>query len=210
MTPWTPELPLIAILRGIGPDEVLDHVQALHEAGFDAIEIPTNSPDWQASVQRVSQAFGASLMTGAGTVLTSEHLAQLSAAGGRLMVTPNTNPTLITEAVSTYGFQVCAGFATASEAFAALQAGAQALKLFPSSVFGPDYVKALKAVLPAHVPLYAVGGINPGNLASYLDAGCAGAGLGSDLYRPGQQVAVTRERAQRFVQAWQAARAQAQ
>lgn len=148
-------------------------------------------------------------MTGAGTVLTSEHLAQLSAAGGRLMVTPNTNPTLITEAVSTYGFQVCTGFATASEAFAALQAGAQALKLFPSSVFGPDYVKALKAVLPAHVPLYAVGGINPGNLASYLDAGCAGAGLGSDLYRPGQQVAVTRERAQRFVQAWQAARVQA-
>lgn len=205
MNPWTPELPLIAILRGIGPDEVLDHVQALHEAGFDAIEIPTNSPDWQVSVQRVSQAFGESLMTGAGTVLTPEHLTQLSAAGGRLMVTPNTSPALISEAVSTYGFQVCAGFATASEAFAALQAGAQALKLFPSSVFGPDYVKALKAVLPAQVPVYAVGGINPENLGSYVGAGCAGAGLGSDLYRPGQPVAVTRERAQRFVQAWQAA-----
>jgi len=206
MTHWTPELPLIAILRGITPDDVLDHVRELHEAGFDAIEIPTNSPDWDISVRRVSETFGQTLMTGAGTVLTPGHLAQLAAAGGRLMVTPNTNPSLIEQAVGTYGFEVCAGFATASEAFAALQAGAQSLKLFPSSVFGPDYVKALKAVLPAHVPLYAVGGIHPGNLADYLAAGCVGAGLGSDLYRAGQEVVVTRERAQRFVQAWRAAR----
>lgn len=202
MTHWIPELPLIAILRGIAPHEVLDHVRVLQEAGFDAIEIPTNSPDWHISVQRVTEAFGEALMIGAGTVLTPDHLAQLAAAGGRLMVTPNTNPQLIEQAVSNYGFEVCAGFATASEAFAALQAGAQSLKLFPSSVFGPDYVKALKAVLPAQVPLYAVGGINPENLADYLGAGCAGAGLGSDLYRAGQDVAVTRERAQRFVQAW--------
>jgi len=206
MTHWTPELPLIAILRGITPQDVLDHVRVLQEAGFDAIEIPTNSPDWQVSVQRVTEAFGEALMTGAGTVLSSDHLAQLAAAGGRLMVTPNTNPDLIEQAVGTYGFEVCAGFATASEAFSALQAGAQSLKLFPSSVFGPDYVKALKAVLPAQVPLYAVGGIHPGNLVDYLAAGCVGAGLGSDLYRAGQDVAVTRERAQRFVQAWQDAR----
>ena len=206
MTHWTPELPLIAILRGITPDDVLDHVGVLQEAGFDAIEIPTNSPDWHLSVQRVSDTFGQSLMTGAGTVLTPEHLAQLAHAGGRLMVTPNTNPALIEQAASTYGFEICAGFATASEAFAALQAGAQSLKLFPSSVFGPDYVKALKAVLPAQIPLYAVGGIHPGNLADYLRAGCVGAGLGSDLYRAGQDVAVTRERAQRFVQAWRDAR----
>ncbi len=202
MTHWTPELPLIAILRGITPNDVLEHVRVLQEAGFDAIEIPTNSPDWDVSVRRVSETFGQTLMIGAGTVLTPEHLAQLKAAGGRLMVTPNTNPALIEQAAGTYGFEVCAGFATASEAFAALQAGAQSLKLFPSSVFGPDYVKALKAVLPAQVPLYAVGGIHPGNLADYLAAGCVGAGLGSDLYRAGQEVAVTRERAQRFVQAW--------
>ena len=204
MTAWKPELPLIAILRGVRPDEVLDHVHALQEAGFDAIEIPTNSPDWHVSVQQVSRTFGQALMTGAGTVLTPEHLALLADSGGRLMVTPNTNPALIAEAVKTYGFEVCAGFATASEAFAALQAGAQSLKLFPSSVFGPDYVKALKAVLPPQVPFYAVGGVNPDNLASYLMAGCTGAGLGSDLYRAGQSAQVTRERAQRFVQAWQA------
>ncbi len=206
MTHWKPELPLIAILRGIGPDEVLDHAHALRAEGFDAIEIPTNSPDWQKSVQRVNQALGDEMMTGAGTVLTTDHLAQLAATGGRLMVTPNTNPQLITAAAQTYGFEICAGFATASEAFAALQAGAQSLKLFPSSVFGPDYVKALKAVLPADVPLYAVGGITPENLTSYLKAGCTGAGLGSDLYRPGQPPEHTRERAKRFAQAWHEAR----
>lgn len=206
MTHWKPELPLIAILRGVGPDDVLDHVHALREEGFDTIEIPTNSPDWQISVQRVTQLMGDEIMTGAGTVLTTDHLAQLAATGGRLMVTPNTNSELISAAAQTYGFEICAGFATASEAFAALQAGAQSLKLFPSSVFGPDYVKALKAVLPADVPLYAVGGITPENLASYLSAGCAGAGLGSDLYRAGQPVERTRERARRFVEAWQEAR----
>lgn len=204
MNQWKPELPLIAILRGVTPDDVLDHVRALHEEGFDAVEIPTNSPDWQRSVKQVSDTFGDSLTTGAGTVLTTTHLAQLAATGARLMVTPNTNPALITAAAETYGFDICAGFATASEAFAALEAGAQSLKLFPASVFGPDYVKAIKAVLPPDVPLYAVGGINPDNLADYLKAGCAGAGLGSDLYSAGQTPDATRERARRFVQAWKA------
>ncbi len=204
MTHWIPELPLIAILRGITPDEVLAHVDALRGAGFEAIEIPTNSPDWQRSVRLVVERHADTLMTGAGTVVTEAHLDQLAASGGRLMVTPNTNPELIRAAVSRHGLQVCAGFATASEAFAALQAGAQSLKLFPSSVFGPDYVKALKAVMPAAVPLYAVGGINPDNLADYLKAGCRGAGLGSDLYKPGQDAATTATQAARFVSAWQA------
>jgi 2-dehydro-3-deoxyphosphogalactonate aldolase len=193
-------LPLIAILRGITPADVPAHVGALVEEGYDAIEIPTNSPDWARSVRIAAEAFGERAWIGAGTVLTTADADALRAAGGRLMVTPNTRPPVIRHAVER-GLQVAAGVATASEAFDALDAGAQMLKLFPASVYGPAMVRALRSVLPP-VPLFAVGGVTPDTLSGYLSAGCQGAGIGGELYKPGQPVERTREHARRFRQAY--------
>lgn len=198
---WNTELPLIAILRGITPQEVADHVQTLLEAGFDAIEIPMNSPDWQQSIGDTVKKFGDRALIGAGTVLQPAQVEELAALGGQLVVTPNTQPAVIRRAVA-LGMTVCAGCATASEAFNALEAGAQALKIFPSVSFGPDYIKALKAVLPPQIPVFAVGGITPENLHLYLAAGCVGAGLGGDLYRAGQSVERTAQQAAAFVRAY--------
>lgn len=193
-------LPLIAILRGITPADVPAHVGALVEEGYDAIEIPTNSPDWTCSVRIAAEAFGERAWIGAGTVLTTMDADALRAAGGRLMVTPNTRPPVIRHAIER-GLQVAAGVATASEAFDALDAGAQILKLFPASVYGPAMVRALRSVLPP-VPLFAVGGVTPDTLSGYLSAGCQGAGIGGELYKPGQPVERTREHARRFRQAY--------
>ncbi len=202
---WPTKLPLIAILRGIRPEQALAHTEALVEAGFDAIEIPLNSPDWQTSVRQVATRFGAQALIGGGTVLRPEQADELAEAGGQLVVTPNTRPSLIAHAVQR-GLFVAAGFATASEAFDALDAGAQALKLFPATTYGSAHVKALRAVLPP-VPLFAVGGITPTNLADYLRAGCIGAGLGSDLYKPDQDLARTVQMARAFVAAYREASA---
>ncbi len=194
-------LPLIAILRGITPEEVDAHVRELIAAGITLIEIPTNSPRWLHSVEIALQTAAGQAMIGAGTVLNVADADALAATGAKLMVTPNTDPALIRHAVAA-GLTVAAGFLTPSEAFAALGAGAQILKLFPAANMGPAYVRALKAVLPANMPLFAVGGVKPGNLADFLDAGCAGAGLGGDLYAPGQAPAATRARAEAFVQSF--------
>jgi 2-dehydro-3-deoxyphosphogalactonate aldolase len=202
---WPTSLPLIAILRGIRPEEALPHAQALIDAGFDAIEVPLNSPQWQKSVADIVQRFGSRALIGGGTVLKPADVDALVEAGAKLVVTPNTRPSLIEYAVQR-GLQVAAGFATASEAFDALDAGAQALKLFPATTYGTGHVKALKAVLPAGVPLLAVGGVPPAQQGEYLAAGCIGAGLGSDLYKPGQDVSRTSEMARAFVAALQAAR----
>ncbi len=193
-------LPLIAILRGITPADVPAHVGALVEEGYDAIEIPTNSPDWTRSVRIAAEGFGGRALIGAGTVLTTADVDMLVAAGGRLVVTPNTRPPVIRHAVAR-GLQVAAGVATASEAFDALDAGAQMLKLFPASVYGPAMVRALRSVLPP-VPLFAVGGVTPDTLSGYLSAGGQGAGIGGELYTPGQSVERTREHARRFRQAY--------
>ncbi|EKN4800167.1 2-dehydro-3-deoxy-6-phosphogalactonate aldolase [Yersinia enterocolitica] len=198
---WTTDLPLIAILRGITPQDVQAHVAALLEAGFDAVEIPLNSPDWQRSISDTVKKFGHRALIGAGTVLQPAQVDELHAMGSRLVVTPNIQPEVIRRAVG-YGMTVCPGCATATEAFNALDAGAQALKIFPSNSFGPDYIKALKAVLPPEVPVFAVGGITPENLHIYLNAGCVGAGLGSDLYRAGQSVERTIQQAKAFVKAY--------
>lgn len=202
---WATEIPLIAILRGIRPQEVNQHISVLLEAGFDAVEIPLNSPDWQESIRLAVSTFGAQALLGAGTVLEPQQVDVLHSLGSKLVVTPNINPQVIRRAVE-LGMTVCAGCATATEAFTALEAGAQALKIFPSSAFGPDYIKALKAVLPARVPVFAVGGVTPENLAIYLNAGCAGAGLGSDLYRAGQTPETTSLQAKAFIQAYKDAR----
>lgn len=193
-------LPLIAILRGITPAEIRAHVQALVGAGIGMIEIPTNSPDWLSSVRIAMDVAGDNAWVGAGTVLKAADVEHLAAVGARLVVTPNTDPAVISLARA-HGMTVAAGFATASEAFTAIAAGAQMLKLFPASHFGPGYVRALKAVLPPDVPVYAVGGIRPDTLADFLAAGCTGAGLGGELYRPGQDAATTSRRADEFIHA---------
>ncbi|QOL13982.1 2-dehydro-3-deoxy-6-phosphogalactonate aldolase [Dickeya dianthicola] len=198
---WNTNLPLMAILRGITPDEVLEHVAALLDAGFDAVEIPLNSPNPYDSIRLAVEHFGSRALIGAGTVLKADNVDKLQEIGSKLVVTPNTSPEVIRRAVG-YGMTVCPGCATATEAFTALDAGAQSLKIFPSSAFGPDYIKALKAVLPKDVPVFAVGGVTPENLKDYLDAGCVGAGLGSDLYRAGQSVDVTAQKAHAFVNAY--------
>ena len=194
-------LPLIAILRGITPQEVDAHVDVLIAAGFNAIEIPLNSPDWQISIANMVEKYGKSTLIGGGTVLTPKNVDLLAGIGSKLVVTPNTSPPVIRRAVE-LGMTVCAGCATATEAFNALDAGAQALKIFPSSAFGPDYIKALKAVLSPEVPVFAVGGVTPENLHQFLAAGCVGAGLGSDLYRAGQPVSRTAQKASAFIKAY--------
>jgi len=192
---------LVAILRGIYPHETSDHVGALIEEGFRYIEIPLNSPDWQKSIAEMVTRYGDSACIGAGTVLKVEQVDFLANIGAKLVVTPNTQPKVIRRAVDA-GMWVCAGCATATEAFTALEAGAQWLKIFPSVAFGPAYISSLKAVLPPEVPVLAVGGVTPDILAEYLRAGCAGAGLGGDLYRAGQDVETTRLQARRFMAAW--------
>ena len=199
------QLPLIAILRGIRPQDAPAHVQALLDDGYDAIEIPLNSPDWMDSIGAMAREYGSRAWIGGGTVLRIEDVDALAAMGARFIVTPNTNPTLIRHAVDR-GLQVVAGFATPSEAFAALDAGAQMLKLFPASTYGSRHVRALRAVLPP-VPLFVVGGITPLNLAEFLSAGCMGAGVGGELYKPGQPVERTREHAHAFRQAYMEATA---
>ena len=189
-------LPLIAILRGIRPEEVLGHIDALVEEGYDGIEIPMNSPEWEKSIGLAVAAYGDRATIGAGTVLREHQVDALAKLGGRLMVTPNTNPTLIRQALD-HGLMVAAGCATASEAFAAVYAGAQILKIFPATTYGPGHVRALRSVLPP-IPLFVVGGITPNNLAEYLQAGATGAGIGADLYRAGQSVARTRVHASAF------------
>ncbi|MEN4951295.1 2-keto-3-deoxy-phosphogalactonate aldolase [Stenotrophomonas rhizophila] len=195
------QLPLVAILRGITPDDTLAHVGALVETGFDAIEVPLNSPRWEDSIARAQQAFGAHAWIGGGTVLREQQVDALVEIGARFIVTPNTRPALIRHAVDR-GLQVMAGFATASEAFDAIDAGAQMLKLFPAATYGPGHVRALRSVLPRELPLYVVGGVTPDSLASYLAAGAVGAGIGGDLYQPAQPLQRTREQAQAFLQAY--------
>ncbi|HHT7400555.1 TPA: 2-dehydro-3-deoxy-6-phosphogalactonate aldolase [Raoultella ornithinolytica] len=201
---WQTKIPLIAILRGVTPEEALAHVGAVINAGFDAVEIPLNSPRWQQSIPAIVEAFGEQALIGAGTVLQPEQVDELAKMGCRLIVTPNIQADVIRRAVG-YGMTVCPGCATATEAFTALGAGAQTLKVFPSSAFGPDYIKALKAVLPPEIPVFAVGGVTPENLSQWIDAGCAGAGLGSDLYRAGQSIERTAQQATAFVKAYREA-----
>ncbi|NZA28648.1 2-dehydro-3-deoxy-6-phosphogalactonate aldolase [Luteimonas sp. SJ-92] len=192
-------LPLIAILRGILPQQVPAHVAALVDEGFDAIEIPLTSPDWADSIGSAVRAFGDRAWIGGGTVLRPADADALAALGARFIVTPHADPALIRHAVAR-GLQVVAGFATPTEAFAALDAGAQMLKLFPASSYGPAHVRALRAVLPP-VPVFAVGGVAATALGAYLSAGCSGAGIGGELYRPGQPAERTRENACAFRQA---------
>jgi|KBSMisStaDraftv2_1062788.scaffolds.fasta_scaffold02651_5 2-dehydro-3-deoxyphosphogalactonate aldolase len=201
---WPTALPLVAILRGVEPHEAAAHADLLLEAGFDCIEVPTNSPGWADSVRAIGAVAAGRALVGAGTVLYAAHLDMLIAAGGRMAVSPHTDAALIKDAAGR-GLFVLPGAMTVSEVFSAHRAGAHAVKLFPAAQLGTGYVKALRAVLPSDLSLLAVGGVTPDNLVDFLRAGCVGAGLGGDLYRPGQSARETAARARDFVAAWHAA-----
>lgn len=194
-------LPLVAILRGITPGEVEDIGDALVESGFRLIEVPLTSPDPFRSIAMLARRLGSSAIVGAGTVRRTEQLDALVEAGGRLMVTPHADSELIRAAVAR-GLSTLPGVATPTEAFAALDAGADALKLFPSDMIPPSAVNAFRTVLGPAVPLCPTGGITPEDLRRYADAGANGFGLGGALYRPGDTASDVRVKAEAFVASW--------
>ena len=195
--------PLIAILRGVPPEDAVAVGGALIAAGIDRIEVPLNSPDPLESIGRLVQAFGGRALIGAGTVLTVDRVEAVAAVGGRLIVSPNTD-TAVIAATRAAGMESAPGFFTATEAFAAVAAGATMLKLFPADLAGPRGLRALKAVLPPQVPVYAVGGAGADGFADWVAAGAAGFGIDSALYRPGDAPETVGRRAAALVASWDA------
>ncbi|HEX8222950.1 MAG TPA: 2-dehydro-3-deoxy-6-phosphogalactonate aldolase [Allosphingosinicella sp.] len=193
------ECPLVAIIRGVTPGEVEAIGAAIFEAGIRIIEVPLNSPDPLASIERLARRFGEAALIGGGTVLDPADVARVAEAGGRVIVSPNSF-TPVVEAAAAAGLVSLPGFFTPSEAFAALRAGATGLKLFPAEGAAPAVVKALRAVVPRQVPLLVVGGVGPGTMQPWLDAGADGFGLGSGLYRPGQPAEETAAKARAYVE----------
>lgn len=196
--------PIMAILRGVKPEEAVAVATALVDAGIRLIEVPLNSPEPFDSIRRLQEAHGAVACIGAGTVVSAESVEKLAATGATLMVAPNTDPVLIALARAR-GLQPMPGFTTPSEAFAAIGAGATRLKLFPATAFAPAYVRALREVIPGAIAIWAVGGTGAGNLREWLAAGSQGIGVGSALYRPGDTAGVVGGRARELVAAWRAA-----
>ena len=195
------ELPIVAILRGVKPDEVEAVAEALHRAGVRIVEVPLNSPDPLASIAALSRAFAGRLICGAGTVRTTAEVAAVAAAGGQIVVSPHVDPMVI-RATLEHGLVPIPGFSTPTEAFSAIAAGARYLKLFPASTFGPGHVSAIGAVLPREVRVIAVGGVGPADMPAWWAAGARGFGLGSDLYRPGRGPEEVFERARAAVAAF--------
>ena len=197
------ERPLIAILRGLRPEEARDIGEALVVAGILCAEVPLNSPDAPASIAILREHCGHRLMVGAGTVLSVQEVAVVAAGGAELVVSPNTNPAVIA-ATKAAGLISLPGFATPSEAFAALEAGAHALKAFPTDLVSPAALRALKEVLPPNVPLIPVGGVSKEKMADYRKAGAAGFGIGSAIYRRGSAANAVMKNAKEFVEAFHA------
>ncbi len=195
------ELPLIAILRGIRPDEAVDIGEVLFAAGFRIIEVPLNSPEPLQSIAHLASALGDRALIGAGTVLNPQAVDDVAAANGRLIVMPHGDPSVIARA-KTQGLYCLPGVATPTEAFAALAAGADGLKMFPGESLPPSVVKAWRAVLPAGLGLFPVGGISADKMAAYCAAGASGFGLGSALYKPGMSAGEVSDNAEAFVAAW--------
>lgn len=195
--------PIAAILRGIRPDEAVDIAAALVDAGLRILEVPFNSPDPLASIAAMQAAFGDRAIIGGGTVLSVEAVEALHGAGGRIMVTPNTNTAVIARGAE-LGLELLPGFMTPSEAFAAIGAGARRIKLFPAARLGASYVKAIRDVLPRDVGVWAVGGTGADTIGEWLAGGCEGIGVGGALYRPGDDAKIVGQRGTDLVAAWKA------
>lgn len=200
-TAWMQPLPLVAILRGLTPQEAPAIGAALFDAGFRILEVPLNSPQPLESIALLAKAMGDRCLVGAGTVLTPRDVQEVADAGGRLIVMPHADTDVIA-AAHAMGLRCTPGVATLTEAFAALRAGADALKLFPAEQLAPPVLKAWLSVLPKGTGVLPVGGITPARMAAYRDAGAAGFGIGSALYAPGTPADEVARRARAFVDAW--------
>ncbi|NYE61534.1 2-dehydro-3-deoxyphosphogalactonate aldolase [Duganella sp. 1224] len=198
-----PNTPLVAILRGLDPAEAADVAKVLHAAGFRALEVPLNRPGAIEAIRAIVALNLPDTLVGGGTMLTVEHVEAVHAAGGRLLVSPNCVPAVIRRAAD-LGMYCAPGVATPTEAFAALDAGAHALKIFPAESVGHGGIKALKSVLPAGTPVWPVGGVAPDTMADWVKAGATGFGIGGALYTPGVTLAQLQERAASFVNTWRA------
>ncbi len=196
---------LVAILRGLEPARAVETGRALHAAGIRVIEVPLNSPDPFASIATLVSSYGADCLIGAGTVLDQDAVERTHAAGGRLVVAPNCDPDVIRRALD-LGMEVLPGIATPTEAFTAIRAGATRLKLFPASACGTRFLQALRAVLPAGIRMYPVGGVGAADIPAWLAAGADGFGFGSEVFRPEYDLPEIGRRAGQLVQAFQAAR----
>jgi 2-dehydro-3-deoxyphosphogalactonate aldolase len=194
--------PVVAILRGIKPDEALSIGEALEEQGVAIMEVPLNSPDPLRTIEILAATFGDRMLVGAGTVTDPKQVAEISAAGGKLIVTPHAD-TAIVRAAKSAGLIAAPGFCNPTEAFALLQAGADALKLFPAEVFGIPMMKALQAVLPPTTGIIPVGGVDSTNVAQWLNAGAVGVGTASSIYRPGDDHQIVRLKAKLLIEAAQ-------
>jgi len=194
------QCPLVAIIRGVTPDEVEAIGEALYEGGIRIIEVPLNSPDPLDSIRKLAAKMGDQALVGAGTVLQPGQVDEVRAAGGRLIVSPNASVEVI-RAAAAAGLVSCPGYFTPTEAFAAIDAGATALKFFPAEAGSPAVIKAHRSVLPKDLPILAVGGVTADAVGSWLDAGADGFGLGSALYKSGQSAAETLDKARAFVAA---------
>ena len=192
------QAPVVAIIRGVRPEDAIGVCEALIEAGVRIIEVPLNSPDPFESIGPMARQFGGRAVIGAGTVLTEADADKVADAGGALCVSPNADEKVIRRAIAR-GLTPMPGFATASEAFAAYAAGAKHLKLFPADTYGAHHIKALRAVLPKDAKVYAVGGVGPGRIKEWIDAGAAGFGIGSSFYKPGLAPEDVFDRARRFM-----------
>ncbi len=198
---WLAQCPLVAILRGIRPEEVVDVCVALEQAGIRIVEVPMNSPNAFSSIALLAGRFADTLLIGGGTVMDSTQVARIADAGGRLIVSPHADAAVV-EAAKKKGMTALPGFATPTEAFAMIAAGADGLKLFPAEANPPKVLRALRAVLPKQMPVLPVGSITPDNMAEYWAAGANGFGLGSALYKPGDLPGAVATKATAFMKAF--------
>jgi 2-dehydro-3-deoxyphosphogalactonate aldolase len=197
---WLARSPIVAILRGVKPDEVEPIVEALDENKILVVEVPLNSPQPLDSIERLARCFGERMLVGAGTVMSPDDVKRIANVGGRLIVTPHADVSVTAQAKASGLFAV-PGFFTPTEAFALLKAGADALKLFPAEAASPQVLSALRAVLPPQTAVLAVGGVSPANLAAWHRAGAAGYGIGSSIYKPGDKAADVRTKAKALITA---------